>query len=130
MAEPVSSTATAGAAVGIMALLVGWLGNAGADVMMVILGALSGCFIALSGAPPQSIPEALRFLTASVLVSMVCAWSIAGVVANFAPMWQGPYLPSLIGFGIGFASKRMYRVLDLLLDKGENAIGIKEKGND
>ena len=48
MAEPVSTTATVAVSFGLTALLTGWVGEVGAEVMMVILSAIAGSITSLS----------------------------------------------------------------------------------
>lgn len=124
MPEPISTTASgAYVSAGIMALLVGWLGDIGADVMMVSLSALTGCFIALSNQhSEQPLGKNFLFIFTGLSVSLITAWSIAGLIAQMFPMLSGAYLPSIIAIFIGFLSNRLSDVMRLLVGRGERLI--------
>ena len=73
--EPVTTTAGASISVGLSAFLIGWLGQVGADVMMIILSAIAGCSIALTG-QTKRYSESLIFILKGVLLALVLAVSI------------------------------------------------------
>lgn len=125
MPEPVSTTTAAGA-VGVSALLIGWLGPVGADVMLVIMSAMAGCVVALSGVRCSWV-DSFKFISAGVLLSLVTAWGIASLVSSFNPALSGPYAPSIVAFCIGAILDRLpalrktvIRRAELTLGKGES----------
>jgi len=108
MTEPVSTTAAAGAAsVGFLALLVGALGPVAADVMLVVISALAGCFIALSAMKGQNIIQSIGFIIIGVTVSLVLAWALTGIVTSMLPGLNSAYTPALIAMGIGFMANQL-----------------------
>jgi hypothetical protein len=124
MAEPVSATAasTAAVQVGLAALLVGALGQVGADVMMVALAALAGCFISLSNDhPPKKILPALFFILKGICISLVLAWAAASVLAHTIPALDTPYAPAIVAFCIGFLGDSLSAAVNKILVK----VGIK-----
>jgi hypothetical protein len=124
MAEPVSATAasTAAVQVGLAALLVGALGEVGADVMMVALAALAGCFISLSNDhPPKQILPALFFIAKGICISLVLAWAVSSVAAHIIPALATPYAPAIVAFCIGFLGDGLGSAVNKLLVK----VGIK-----
>lgn len=118
MVEPVTPAAGAVATSGLMALLVGWLGAAGADVMMVVLAALAGCSVALS-AEHKDFIGSLKFMVVGVLVSLVTAWGLASALSAFIPSFAGPYLPSMIALVIGYAGKRLADILSSIVMRAD-----------
>lgn len=121
MAEPLSTTATTAAAtqVGLAALLVGALGSVGADVMMVIISAIAGCFIALSNdKPPRQFLSALFFILKGVVIALVLAWAVSSVVAKLIPNLDTPYAPAIVAFCIGFLGDRLPQIINNILKKG------------
>lgn len=106
MPEPTTTTGAA-AYVGLAALLVGAFGPVAADVMMVVLAALAGCYVALSAVPYTSAWEVIRFMVMSVVFSLLLAWALTGVATSVVPSLTGPYTPSLIAMAIGFMSNRL-----------------------
>jgi hypothetical protein len=129
MTDPIATTAAVSApvSVGLMALLIGAFGPVAADVMLVVLSALAGCFVALSSVKSKSIFQALGFIALGVLVSLILSWAIVGVVVSFVPSLSGPYAPSIIAMAIGFCSNRLPRIFDAVLQKIENKTGVTEK---
>lgn len=106
---------------GFMALMIGYLGNVGADVMMVILAALSGCVISLSGEGKTSALSAIKFLIISVTVSLILAWVLADVLVGYIPSTNSPYTPSMMALLIGFLANRLPQILSAIVNK----IGLK-----
>lgn len=124
MPEPISTTASATAAtqVGLAALLVGALGNVGADVMMVILSAIAGCFISLSNdKPPKEMGSALFFIVKGILLSLVLAWAISSVASYIIPALESPYAPAIVAFVIGFSGDKLPALVNNILTK----VGLK-----
>lgn len=102
MAEPVTTTTAVGAgSVGLTALLIGWIGPIGADVMMVVMSSIAGCVVALSGVTNHTLFGAIKFISAGVLLSLVTAWMMASLIASIHPTLSGPYLPSAVAFAVG-----------------------------
>lgn len=128
MAEPVTTTATgAGATVGIMALLIGWLGAVGADVMMVVLASFAGTMVALSSIKEASWKKSITMVTVGILVSLVSAWSIAGLAVSYAPSLAGPYLPGIIAMMIGYSTDRLPQLLGFAWAKIESKVGVNNE---
>lgn len=121
-----SSTGGGPVAVGFMALLIGAFGPVAADVMLVVISALAGCFIALSGVRKANILEAVGFVILGVTVSLVLAWALAGLVTSYVPSLAGPYLPSVIAMFIGFLSNRLPTIFNAIVNKAEEKVGINE----
>jgi predicted transporter len=122
MAEPVTTTAVAGMQVGLAALLVGALGAVGADVMMVVLSAIAGCFITLSSdKPPRALGSALFFICKGILLSAVLAWAVSSVAAKLMPALDSPYSPAIVAFVIGFSGDK----LPLMINKVLTKVGLK-----
>jgi hypothetical protein len=124
MAEPLS-TSSAAATTGLMALLIGWLGPVGGDVMMVFLSSICGCFIAISGLRTTFL-QALGLLGLGSFMSLLTSWAIASFAASQMPALSGPYLPSMIAILIGFSSNRLPKILKALTERVENKVGVKE----
>jgi hypothetical protein len=127
MAEPVTTAATGVAvSVGIMALLIGWVGEVGADVMMVTLASISGTLVALSGITNPCWKSWAAMLFVGILLSLVLAWSLAGLVTSYVPALSGDYLPSIIALLISFGSNRIPKILNAALDKAEEKAGLSK----
>jgi len=126
MAEPVTTTGAAAASVGLMGLLVGWLGPVGGDVMMVFLSAICGVFIAISGIR-TTFGQALSLLTLGSFVSLLMSWAVSSAISSQIPSLQGPYLPSIIAMMIGFSSNRLPQIMKALSQKVENKLGVKDE---
>jgi hypothetical protein len=123
MTEPITTTtAAAGMQVGLAALLVGALGEVGADVMMVVLSAIAGCFIALSNdKPTKALPSALFFIIKGVVLSLVMAWAVSSVAAKVMPSLDSPYSPAIVAFVIGFSGDKLPLMINKILTK----VGLK-----
>lgn len=122
MTEPISTTATVATQVGLAALLVGFFGDIGAEVMMVILSAIAGCFISLSNdKPPKVWQAALFFIIKGVLLALVLAWAVSSVSAKVIPALDSPYAPAIVAFVIGFSGDRLPALVNLVLTK----VGLK-----
>jgi hypothetical protein len=118
MAEPLSTSAAAATKVGLAALLVGAFGEVGADVMMVVLSAIAGCFVALSSdKPPKKVLAATFFILKGVLLALVLAWAISAVAASFITALETPYTPAIVAFVIGFSGDRLPGIVNDLLKK-------------
>lgn len=131
MAEPITTTTTgAVAAVGIMALLIGWMGSVGADVMMVVLASIAGTFVAISGMKERCWKVVSSMLVVGIIISFVLAWSVAGIVSAYFPQTSGPYLPSTIALLLSFSSNRLPKILNALMDKAESKAGLESSLND
>ena len=128
MPEPISTT-TGGvaASVGLMALLIGAFGPIAADVMMVVISALAGCFIALSALKGKTISQSIGFIVLGVSVSLVLSWALSSILVSWMPGMDGPYTPSVIAMLIGFSSNRLPKIFNALVDKAESKAGISEK---
>ena len=125
--EPTTTAAGgyASTSAGFMALMIGYLGNVGADVMMVILAALSGCVISLSGETKNSTWDAIKFLLISVMVSLILAWVLADVLVDYLPTANSPYTPSMIAMLIGFLANRLPQILNTVVNKLGSKAGIE-----
>lgn len=94
-----------------------------ADVMMVVLAALAGCYVALSAVPFTSAWEVIKFMVMSVLVSLLLAWALTSFVTGMIPALSGPYAPSLIAMAIGFVSNRLPEMFNLVLQAVSKRLG-------
>lgn len=121
MAEPITTsavTATAATRVGLAALLVGAFGAIGADVMMVILSAIAGCFIALSNDKPvKTLLPSIFFIIKGIVISLVLAWAVSSVASTVIPALDTPYAPAIVAFCIGFLGDSLPKVIGDILKK-------------
>lgn len=124
MPEPVSTTTTGAASVGFLALLIGAFGPVAADVMLVVISALAGCFIALSSTKNQSVLQSIGFVVIGVTVSLVLSWGAMNMVVSVIPQLNTPYTPSIIAMGIGFMSNQLPALFSALSGKFKAKIGI------
>ena len=109
MPEPVITTTgaigTASAStfsVGLVTLFVGWFGSAGAEVMMLILSAIAGCSIGLSGQNKNYV-ESVLFIIRGILLSVVLAKALSFTIVTWYPSVDSPFLPTVIAFLLGFS---------------------------
>lgn len=109
--DPVSSSATTVAlnssasgviSVGLSTLFIGWFGQAGAEVMMIILAAIAGCSVGLSGQNKKYI-DSIIFVVRGVLVSVVLAKAISFGMVQMVPSLDSQFLPSVVAFLLGFS---------------------------
>lgn len=124
MPDPVSTTTTGAASVGFLALLVGAFGPVAADVMLVVISALAGCFIALSSTKNQSVLQSIGFVVIGVTVSLVLSWGAMNMVVSVIPQLNTPYTPSIIAMSIGFMSNQLPALFASLSGKFKAKIGI------
>jgi predicted neutral ceramidase superfamily lipid hydrolase len=124
MAEPISTTATGAVSVGFLALLIGAVGPVAADVMLVVISALAGCFIALSSAKNQSLIQSIGFVFIGVVVSLVLSWGTMNLIVSIIPQLNTPYTPSIIAMGIGFMSNQLPALFGALAAKFKAKIGV------
>jgi hypothetical protein len=124
MIEPVSPAVGGAASVGFLALLVGAFGPVAADVMLVVISALAGCFIALSSTKNQSVLQSVGFVVIGVTVSLVLSWGAMNLVVGIIPQLNTPYTPSIIAMGIGFMSNQLPALFAALSSKFKSKIGI------
>ena len=109
MPEPVITTTgaigTASAStfsVGLTTLFIGWFGSAGAEVMMLILSAIAGCSIGLSGQNKNYV-ESILFILRGILLSVVLAKALSFTIVTWYPSVDSPFLPTVIAFLLGFS---------------------------
>lgn len=109
MPEPVITTtgaiSTASAStfsVGLTTLFIGWFGSAGAEVMMLILSAIAGCSIGLSGQNKNYV-ESILFIVRGILLSVVLAKALSFTIVTWYPSVDSPFLPTVIAFLLGFS---------------------------
>ena len=109
MPEPVitagaitTTTATSTFSVGLATLFVGWFGSAGAEVMMLILAAIAGCSIGLSGQNKNYV-ESILFILRGILLSVVLAKALSFTIVTWYPSVDSPFLPTVIAFLLGFS---------------------------
>lgn len=109
MPEPVITTTgaigTASAStfsVGLTTLFIGWFGSAGAEVMMLILSAIAGCSIGLSGQNKNYV-ESILFIIRGILLSVVLAKALSFTIVSWYPSVDSPFLPTVIAFLLGFS---------------------------
>lgn len=108
--------------VGFMALLIGFFGQVGADVMMVVLASFIGCVISLSSSNKNTVFDALKYITIGVVTSLILAWALKGLIISWVPALDSPYLPSLIAMMIGFSSNRLPQIFEATTNKFESKI--------
>lgn len=123
MAEPISTTTTGAVSVGFLALLIGAFGPVAADVMLVVISALAGCFIALSGAKNQTALQSIGFVVIGVVVSLVLSWGAMSLVVSVIPQLNSPYTPSMIAMSIGFLSNQLPSIFSALAAKMKSKFG-------
>ena len=109
MPEPVITTTgaigTASAStfsVGLTTWFSGWFGSAGAEVMMLILSAIAGCSIGLSGQNKNYV-ESILFIIRGILLSVVLAKALSFTIVTWYPSVDSPFLPTVIAFLLGFS---------------------------
>lgn len=124
MAEPISTTTTGAASMGFLALLIGAFGPVAADVMLVVISALAGCFIALSSTKNQSVLQSIGFIFIGVTVSLVLSWGTMNLVVSIIPQLNTPYTPSLIAMSIGFMSNQLPALFGALAAKAKAKLGL------
>ncbi len=123
MAEPISTTTTGVVATaGLAALLAGAFGQVAADVMMVILGSISGTVIALSSGKASSPLRALTFFLGAVASSLTLAWALASLISGLHPALQSPYTPTLVAFLIGTQAMRLSEIATKISSKLEQKV--------
>lgn len=90
----------AAAATGLLALLGGWWGALTAEVVMVILAAVTGALLR-SSCRETSGRELVWSVCMSVLVSLVLSWALVGWLDGLVPSLSGPYSSSIIALMLG-----------------------------
>ena len=88
--------------VGLTTLFIGWFGSAGAEVMMLILAAIAGCSIGLSGQNKNYV-ESILFILRGILLSVVLAKALSFTIVTWYPSVDSPFLPTVIAFLLGFS---------------------------
>jgi hypothetical protein len=83
-------------------LFIGWFGSAGAEVMMLILSAIAGCSIGLSGQNKNYV-ESILFIVRGILLSVVLAKALSFTIVTWYPSVDSPFLPTVIAFLLGFS---------------------------
>ena len=128
MPEPVitagaitTTTATSTFSVGLATLFVGWFGSAGAEVMMIILAAVTGCSIGLSEYK-KTYWESIVFTIKGVLVSVVLAQVFSMILAHHIAILNSPYLPSVVAFILGFSVDKLPAIMNGILNTIVSAI--------
>ena len=111
----ISVTASSTFSVGLATLFVGWFGSAGAEVMMIILAAVTGCSIGLSDKKTTYL-ESIMFTIKGVLVSVVLAQIISMATIHYIPILNSPYLPSVVAFILGFSVDKLPGIMNGLLN--------------
>lgn len=124
MAEPISTTATGAASVGFLALLIGAIGPVAADVMLVVISALAGCFIALSSKPSQSVLQSIGFIVIGVTVALVLSWAATSAVTRLVPGLDSAYTPALIAMFIGFMGNQLPSIFAAIVAKVKGKAGL------
>ena len=121
MAEPVSTTATVAVSFGLTALLTGWVGEVGAEVMMVILSAIAGSITSLSS-KKKTLVESFKFVFLGVLLATVLAWAISSMLTNQYPTLASPYLPTIVAFMLGFTVDKFPIIMEKVSEKIMNKV--------
>jgi hypothetical protein len=120
--EPATPAATAAASVGLAARLAGAFGQVAADVMMVLLAAIAGTVIALSGGKSTTARQAVGFFFGAVCTSLVLSWALASLAAGMHPALASAYTPTIVAFLIGTQSKRLGVIADKITGRFEKKI--------
>lgn len=117
MADPiVTPTATVVVSFGLTTLLAGWIGQVGADVMIVFIAAIAGGMVALTK-KKLTFWESVGFLLLGVLVSAVLAWAISSAIVSKYPELASPYLPTIVSFLIGAFVDKIPLVFEIVINK-------------
>jgi hypothetical protein len=124
MTEPVSTTAAGAVSVGFLALLIGAIGPVAADVMLVVISALAGCFIALSSMKGQSVMQSIGFVVIGVTVALVLSWAATNLVTSLVPGLNSAYTPALIAMFIGFLSNQLPTLFAAIVAKVKAKLGL------
>ena len=124
MPEPVSTTATGAVSVGFLALLIGALGPVAADVMLVVISALAGCFIALSSMKGQTVLQSIGFVVIGVTVALVLSWAATSLVTSLVPGLDSAYTPALIAMFIGFMGNQLPALFAAIVAKLKGKAGL------
>lgn len=124
MAEPISTTATGAASVGFLALLIGAIGPVAADVMLVVIAALAGCFIALSEKKGLSVMQSIGYVVIGVTVALVLSWAATSLVTSMVPGLDSAYTPALIAMFIGFMGNQLPAVFGAIAAKVKGKFGV------
>jgi hypothetical protein len=124
MTEPISTTAAGAASVGFLALLIGAIGPVAADVMLVVISALAGCFIAMSSMKGQTVIQSIGFIVIGVTVALVLSWAATGIVTSLVPGLNSAYTPALIAMGIGFMANQLPALFAAIVAKIKGKAGI------
>jgi hypothetical protein len=124
MAEPISTTAAGAASVGFLALLIGAIGPVAADVMLVVISALAGCFIAMSSMKSQTVMRSIGFIVIGVTVALVLSWAVTSMVARLVPGLDSAYTPALIAMFIGFLANQLPAIFTQVIDKIKGKAGM------
>lgn len=98
----IGTTAASTFSVGLTTLFIGWFGSAGAEVMMLILSAIAGCSIGLSGQNKNYV-ESILFIIRGILLSVVLAKALSFTIVTWYPSVDSPFLPTVIAFLLGFS---------------------------
>lgn len=116
-----------GAGVGVMALLTGWVGVQGANVTMVLMAAIIGCFFAMQHAPKdERWASTAGYMLCGIGIAFLCSWMGASILVSYVPAVDRPELPALFSLAIGVLSRRIPKFINGLATKGEKHIGINE----
>jgi hypothetical protein len=124
MAEPISTTATGAASVGFLALLIGAIGPVEAQVMLVVISALAGCFIALSSMKGQTVMQSIGFIFIGVTVALVLSWAATSLVTSMVPGLDSAYTPALIAMFIGFMGNQLPSIFSAIVAKVKGKAGL------
>jgi len=110
-----------------MALLTGWFGVQGANVTMVLMAAVIGCFFAMQSAPKdERWGSTAGFMLCGIGIAFLCSWMGASIVVQYIPVFDRPELPAMIALAIGVLSRRIPRFINGLATKGEKQLGVGE----
>lgn len=102
-----SSATAVTASAGLAALLAGAFGQIAADVMMVLLAAIAGTVIALSGTKSTTAKQAAVFFFSSVVTALTLSWALASLASGIHPVLSSAYTPTIVAFVIGTQSMRL-----------------------
>lgn len=117
MADPViTPTATAAVSFGLTALLAGWIGQVGAEVMIVFIAAIAGGMVSLSK-KKLTFWESIRFISLGVIVAATLSWAISSAIVSVYPQFSSPYLPTIVSFIIGTFVDKIPLLFDIVISK-------------
>ena len=112
----ITPTATAAVSFGLTALLAGWLGQVGAEVMIVFIAAIAGGMVSLSK-KRLDFWGSIRFISFGVIVAASLSWAISSAIVSKYPELASPYLPTIVSFLLGAFWDKLPLLFDIVVSK-------------